>query len=93
MANAQTILELTIILLFQQVRNVAVTGTFLRGPILKMLCRERKISEQVERLLLTMNNKIENGDSIDSGLIRAVRECGLSRDIGKHEVKYFQLAD
>ena len=81
----ELILELTIMILFQQVKNVVVSGSLLRGPILDMLIQERKISEHVSKKLTTLNEAINRGMQADADLVNAVREFGLCRDIGKHK--------
>jgi hypothetical protein len=84
--DPETILELTIMILFQQVKQVVVAGTLLRGPILNMLMEERKIPEPVASVLKILNEAIETGDSTNEDLLVAVKECGLCRDVGKHEI-------
>ena len=50
-----------------------------------MLLKERKLSEKVRTVLQALNLAITNG-SVGDDLVSAVKECGLSRDISKHEV-------
>jgi hypothetical protein len=89
--DPQTVLELTIMILFQQVKQIVVTGSLLRGPILRMLMDERKISEPVASALKTLNDAIvadQAGDDdnaiIHDDIVAVVKECGLCRDITKH---------
>jgi hypothetical protein len=86
--EATAILELTIMILFQQVRNMVVSGDLLRGAIFKMLRDERKISDEVAAVLEGLNSAIAGGASIKEDLVNAVKECGLCRDIAKHEVDF-----
>ena len=80
------VLELTIMLLFQLVKNVVVSGSLLRGPILQLLNQERKISPAVAKELIDMAQKLQTGDTADAEQIERVRACGLSREIAKHKV-------
>lgn len=83
----QAVLELCIMLLFQQVKSVVVSGKHLMGPILDLLAKERKIPEEVSTILLRMADVIRSGAEVDKGLVRAVKACGLSRDISKHTIE------
>jgi DUF1009 family protein len=78
--------DLTIMLLFQQVKQVVVAGSLLRGPILSMLEEERKISEQVATVLRSLVESVEGNKTVDDLLLGAVKDCGLARDISKHEM-------
>lgn len=78
--------DLTIMLLFQQVKQVVVAGSLLRGPILSLLTEERKISEQVATALRSLVLSVEGNQSVDDLLLAAVKDCGLARDISKHEM-------
>ena len=80
------ILEYTIMILFQQVRSLIVTGSLLRGPILEALSRERKIPSSVAEALKTLDSMIKDDDkTVDEELGSLVKECGLVRDISKHD--------
>ena len=85
-SDPETVFDLTIMILFQQVKQVTVSGSLLRGPILEMLLQERKISAPVAAVLKTMKQKIQQGEPIDENLFVAVKDCGLCRDISKHEI-------
>jgi hypothetical protein len=82
------ILELTIMILFQQAKQMVVSGDLLRGAIFKMLQDERKITHNVAAVLEGLNSAIAGGASINEDLMNAVKECGLCRDIAKHEVDF-----
>jgi hypothetical protein len=87
------VLELTIMLLFQQVKSLVVSGPLLTGAILTLLQKERKISDSISKLLQDLANTL-SGDSKPSGaLLTAVKACGLSRDISKHTVTTFEVTD
>jgi DNA polymerase II small subunit/DNA polymerase delta subunit B len=80
-------------LLFQQVKSLVVSGPLLRGTILTLLQKERKISDSISKLLQDLANTV-SGDSKPSGaLVTAVKACGLSRDISKHTVTTFEVTD
>jgi hypothetical protein len=87
--DPQTVLELTIMILFQQVKQIVVAaGSLLRGTILMMLMDERKISEPVASALKTLNEAIDQGENaINDDIVAVVKECGLCRDITKHLVQ------
>lgn len=82
--NAGDVLDFTIMLLFQQVKNMVVSGKHLRNEILKLLVSERKISEDVSALLMNLKMAVAEGDGVDSALLETVKACGISRDISKH---------
>lgn len=80
------VLELTIMLLFQQVKSLVVSGPLLPGPILALLQNERKISEQVAMQLQQLANAVNTNATPDGALVTSIKACGLSRDISKHTV-------
>jgi hypothetical protein len=80
------VLELTIMLLFQHVKQVVVSGSLLRGPILKMLLDERKISQPIATALQSLADCIEGNDPVDESLVTTVKDCGLCKDISKHTI-------
>lgn len=84
--DAGDVLDFTIMLLFQQVKNIVVTGKYLRTDILTLLLLERKIGEDVASTLTELAKTIEEGSEVKAVLIESVRKCGLSRDIAKHTV-------
>jgi E3 UFM1-protein ligase 1 len=83
--DAATVLDLTIMLLYQQVKQFVVCGSLLRGSILKALIQERKIPSIVGEALEKLDEKILNNE-IDEDLVILVRECAVCRDISKHDV-------
>lgn len=88
--GATRVLGLTIVLLFQQVKNVVAFGSTLHdSTLLKLLTAERKISEEVAAALTALTEAVkqdQDGGSIDSSLVETVRACGLSKDIAKHQL-------
>jgi hypothetical protein len=82
--NPIDVLEYTIMILFQQVRNLIVFGSLLRGPVLEALVRERKISSSIGTALQILNEAIDN-NTVDDELVQLVKNCGLVRDINKYD--------
>lgn len=78
-------------LLFQQVKSLVVSGPLLIGPILALLQKERKISDQVSTQLQQLADAVKTNATPDGALVTLVKECGLSRDISKHTM--FQVVD
>lgn len=77
------VLELTIMLLFQQVKSLVVSGPLLTGPILTLLQNERKIPENVSKLLQELATAVTGESKTAEALVTAVKACGLSRDVSK----------
>jgi hypothetical protein len=85
-SDPDRILELVIMMLFQQVKQVVVSGSLLRGPILEMLVEERKITPPVASALKGLNEQIKGGGVVNYDLVAAIKSCGLCRDISKHDM-------
>lgn len=74
--DASTILDLTVLLLFQQVKNVTAFGlsSNQRSLLLKLLTMERKVTEEVAQVLTNLLTKMETNDDnvgdVDTGLWR-----------------------
>ena len=81
------ILQCTIMLVYQQIKNIAVAGDELLGTVLEMLCHEKKINAGVKQNLLQMRDQIVKGEvHVDNGLLLSVvKEYGLARDITSFE--------
>lgn len=87
-ADAGNVLDFTIMLLFQQVKNVVVLGRHLRTDILKYLVTERKIGEDVASALTELAKAIsEEAGEVSSTLVDTVKACGLCRDISRHKTE------
>lgn len=78
------ILQYTIILLYQQIKSIAVAGDELLGAVLDMLCNEKKINDAVKQTLFEMRDQVVQ-QKADDELMNAVRAYGLSRDITSQE--------
>jgi hypothetical protein len=81
------VLELSIMLLFQQLRGLIVAGPHLKGPILQLLCQEKKLPEPVAALLRELAEQCQQDVTVDEALVAKMKTCGLSRDITKHDVE------
>ena len=79
------ILQYTIILLYQQIKSIAVAGDELLGAVLDTLCCEKKINDAMKQTLFEMRDQVVQQGQVDDELMNAVRACGLSRDITSHE--------
>jgi len=84
-SEPEEILDCMIMILFQKTKQLYVTGSLLSGPLLKMLLDDRRTPDTAGRLLKALASQIQEGQSNDM-LVTAVKECGLSKDIGKHHV-------
>lgn len=79
------VLELTVMLLFQQLRGLVVAGPYLTGPFLQLLCRDKKLPESVAISLQLLAKQIRlHEEQLDEENLEKVKACGLSRDIVKH---------
>ncbi|CAB9514994.1 expressed unknown protein [Seminavis robusta] len=86
--DASGVLDLTMMLLFQQVKSVVSLGVSRhRSDLLALLISERKINDQVAELLQKLLTALDGSTTADSALIGAVKGCGLCRDISKHEIE------
>lgn len=86
--DACVVLDLTIALLFQQVKNVVAFGTtLLHLDLLQLLTLERKISQEVAEVLMNLATSIQGEVAIDNALVATVKACGMSRDISKHQIE------
>jgi hypothetical protein len=86
--NPATILEYTIMILFQQIRQYSVSGSLLRENVLKALLEEKKLPIPVATALKTLNDLIGGSDGVtpvDEALIAHIKDCGCCRDITKHD--------
>lgn len=77
--DAAGVLELVIMILYQQVKNMVVTGSLLRGPILDMLVKERKVTTEISTELKVLAQSLTETDpnDIDQELVERVRAIGL----------------
>jgi hypothetical protein len=78
-ADPAAVLELTIMVLYQLFKNLVVSGSLLRGPILKLLTKERKVSSDVAGALKKLADHLERNDPPDAELLEQVRSYGLNK--------------
>jgi hypothetical protein len=87
--DAIYVLDLTMILLFQQVKNLVVSFAAFRNvrhDLLRLLTSERKIGDNVAEALKRLAEPLEAGLAVDTALVDTVKACGMSRDVSKHHV-------
>jgi len=88
--NPASVLNLSIMLLCQQIRGLAVAGPHLPGPILNRLLIDppsgKKVPTPVAELLVQLSKEVKDSDDVNEDLVQKVKSCGLSRDILKHEI-------
>ena len=90
--NGRDVLDLSVVLLFQQVRGIAVGGNGLMGPVMDLLLGEKKfpssmvepLSELRDCLSGSTPEKVRDDLDIDENVISAVRACGMCRDTSKY---------
>ena len=63
-------LDVTVMLLYQTVKNLVVSGPLLQGPILDLLLTERKLSESVIEELRTLVSAEDLGSTIDTKMMQ-----------------------
>jgi hypothetical protein len=80
--NPRHILEWTVMILCQQLRNWVVSGPHLSGPILRIMCQEKKLPTPVIELLHELSQQIDK-ETCDMELVARVKSFGLCRDISK----------
>jgi hypothetical protein len=83
--ESKQILELAIILLFQQLRGIVVFGEEVTGIIFKQLMREKKIPSNVKSSFQHVSLLLQNGEEIPEKLLTIIKGCGLSKDISSYE--------
>jgi hypothetical protein len=86
-SDASSIFYLTMILLFQQVKNLVVpsgASSRFRHDLLRLLASERKISDGVAESLRSLACSLEMGVAVDTALVDTVKAIGMCRDISKH---------
>jgi len=81
--DEKEILELVIMLLYQQIRGFFVNGKELNGYILTMLRKENKIPSSVGEKLLMASIFLKNGQQMPKELVLDLRSFGLSKNISK----------
>jgi len=75
----EDILELSVMILYQLTKNLVVSGSLLRGPILKLLCKEKKISLEAASVLAEVAESLERGDAIVQVKLELLKDHCLGR--------------
>ena len=83
--SAKDIIELSIMLLFQQVKGMAICGDKLTSAILGVLTSNKKMPISVSELLRKGALLLENGTTVPDEILDAVKSCALSRDLASYE--------
>jgi hypothetical protein len=66
-------LDFTIMLLYQTLKNLVVSGPLLQGPIVQMLLAERKLSESVIGELRALITTADQESIVDSSMIERLK--------------------
>jgi E3 UFM1-protein ligase 1 len=72
-------LEYAVMLLVQLVKNHVVFGSHLRGSVLLLLTKEKKISEEVSGALLKLAEQVAGGGDVDPDLVEQVKSHALGK--------------
>jgi hypothetical protein len=78
-SDASDALDLTIMLLYQLVKNFVVAGNLLRGPVLHLLVKERKVSEETAKELLSFAAELDEGKFMDQLKIDRIKSLAKSK--------------
>ena len=70
-------LDLAIMLLFQLVKNHIVFGSLLNGPIVRLLCHEKKISDDVAQALLHASGQVATGGTVETDVMERLKRLAL----------------
>jgi hypothetical protein len=92
-SDLQLLFDYTIMILFQQVKQVVVSGSLLRGPILDLLVEERKIPDEVSHLLRHVQEALAEGKEPESTVNQDLVTCALCKDISKIDVSSLSSLD
>ena len=76
------ILEITILLLFQQTRNVVICGKHITRVCLNQLLQEKKkIPSEVRENLIRLQSLLQSSALVPSDLLETIKAYGCSKDI------------
>lgn len=75
--DARSILDLTVALTYQRVKNQFVYGDSLKSTTLNLLCRERKVSGDIASDLRALAELVATGEVPDGNLLLRVKTFGL----------------
>jgi hypothetical protein len=69
-----TSLDVAIMILYQITRNMVVSGPLLRGPVLALLTKERKVTDSAAAELVSLAGKLDHGAEEDSTSLDRLKE-------------------
>jgi hypothetical protein len=72
-------LDYAVMLLFQLVKNHVVFGSLLKGPVLHLLAKEKKIADDVSATLQSFADHLAKGEPIDSEMVERIKACSLRK--------------
>jgi E3 UFM1-protein ligase 1 len=76
--DISTALDFAIMILYQDCKNMVVSGTLLRGPVINLLSHERKVPEALSTELLSLTEKVERGEHVDLSAVVRLKELMAS---------------
>jgi len=82
--EGKDVVNLSILLIFQQVKHLAIYNSDYTNDILDMLSTEKRISHDIFLKLKELQDSLQQTKEVPDGLIEKVRTFGLSKDISKH---------
>lgn len=89
--DAQSILELVVMILMQQTCGVTVCGEDIYDIVLNFMICQKKIPNEVSPSFVEVVHQLQNSDSVSANLIAMIRECGLAKDINEFTIQQFEL--
>ena len=75
------VIELSIMLLYQQVKGLVVTGGELSGLVFKHLLFEKRFPAEIADLLRPILDEIQCAKDIRREDLEFIRKCGLCKDL------------
>jgi hypothetical protein len=72
--DVATSLDVAIMILYQITRNMVVSGPLLRGPVLALLTKERKVTVYAAAELVSLTGKLDHGAEEDSTSLDRLKE-------------------
>jgi hypothetical protein len=76
-------IELSIMLLFQQLKNTAICGDKITSVAVEVLISDKKLPENVAGQLMRATSLLQCGGEIPTETLNIIKDCGLSRDVTK----------
>jgi hypothetical protein len=76
-ADPAACLDYAVMLLYQLLKNHVVFGSHLRGPVLRLLQHEKKVTDEVSAALQSLADQIASGEPVEPGLLGKVKAYAL----------------